>query len=114
MEKFHIYNDKVKGITTSNEVYTNWPITFLMYVEDSRNPFRLGKKSYRDSWTAVARQLLETVELPAYSVCGCPPSSSTPIRLQTKDWAHFPTHNPTTEKKKPSKRCCVLPTRKRM
>jgi hypothetical protein len=73
--------------------YTHWLIPFFMYVEDSRNPFRLGKKSYKDSWMAIARQLLETVELPAYSVRGCPPSSSTPLRLQTKDWAHFPAHN---------------------
>jgi hypothetical protein len=65
------------------------------------------KKSYTHFQTAVARQLLETVELPAFSVCGRP-CSSTPLRLQAKNWAHFPMHISATEKKKnPSKMCSV-------
>lgn len=73
-----------------------------------------GKKkaNYSDFRINIAQQLLEAVQLPEYSVRGRPSSSTTPIRLQAKAWAHFPMHIPSTEKKKKvTKRCVVCYSR---
>jgi hypothetical protein len=50
------------------------------------------KKNYSDFRINIAQQLLEAVQLPEYSVRGRPSSSTSPIRLQAKAWAHFPMH----------------------
>jgi hypothetical protein len=47
------------------------------------------KKSYTDFWTAVARQLLEIVELPVYSIHGHPSSSSTATTATNKELGTF-------------------------
>jgi hypothetical protein len=65
------------------------------------------KTSYADYRISIAQQLLESVKLPEYSLRGRPSSSTTPIRLQAKTWAHFPMHIPSTEKKKVTKRCVM-------
>jgi hypothetical protein len=66
------------------------------------------EKNYSDVRINIAQQLLETVQLPEYSVRGRLSSSTTPIRLQAKAWDHFPMHIPSTEKmKKVTKRCVV-------
>jgi hypothetical protein len=76
--------------------------------------FAKRKKQYTDFRVAVTTQLLENVQLPDYKVRGQPSSSATPLRLQEKYWAHFPTHIPSTEKKKnPSKRCFVCSKQKK-
>jgi hypothetical protein len=65
------------------------------------------KKNFSDFRVCIAEQLLESVTLPEYSAKGRP-FSSTPLRLQAKNWAHFPMNIPPTEKKKkPTKRCVV-------
>lgn len=57
---------------------------------------------------AIAEQLLEQVSLPNYNCRGCPSNSDTPVRLQVKNWAHFPETIPSTEsKQRPTKRCYV-------
>jgi hypothetical protein len=66
------------------------------------------KKPYTDFRVDIASKLLETVELPAYSIRGRPASSTTPLRLQGKNWAHFPMHVPATEKKKNATKRCVV------
>jgi hypothetical protein len=66
------------------------------------------KTSYADFRINIAHQLLESVKLPEYSVRGRPSSSTTPIRLQAKTWAHFPMHIPSTEQKKKLKKRCVV------
>jgi hypothetical protein len=73
-----------------------------------------GKKKtgYSDFRTCIAQQLLESAQLPEYSVRGRPSSSTTPMRLQAKAWAHFPMHIPPTEKRKNvTKRCVVCYSR---
>lgn len=68
-----------------------------------------GKKSeYSDFRINIAQQLLETVQLPEYSVRGQLSSSTTPIRLQAKAWAHFPMHIPCTGKRKNVTKRCVV------
>ena len=63
---------------------------------------------FTDFRIAIGRQLLESINLPDYKVRGRPSSGPTPLRLQAKNWAHFPMRIPeTANKKNPSKRCFV-------
>lgn len=56
----------------------------------------------------IAQDILYKLSLPNYSTRGRPSQNEYPIRLQTKHWAHFPQHIPSTNKKKlPTKRCRV-------
>jgi hypothetical protein len=72
------------------------------------------KERYTDFRVAVATQLLGTEQLPDCKVRGQPSPSATPLRLQANNWAHFPMHIPSTEKKKaPSKRCIVCSKKKK-
>jgi hypothetical protein len=124
------YQDETKGVDLQDQVTALFPImrrtvkgyrkiffylldicvfnSFVVYCI-----FAERKKRYTDFRVAVATQLLENVQLPDYKVRGRPSSSVTPLRLQAKYWAHFPTHIPSTEKKKnPSKLCFVCSKRK--
>lgn len=63
---------------------------------------------FKDFRIAIERQLLESINLPDYKVRGRPSNGTTTLRLQAKNWAHFPMRIPeTANKKNPSKRCFV-------
>ena len=56
----------------------------------------------------LAEDMLCNLSLPNYPTRGRPTQSESPIRLQAKQWAHFPEHIPATNKKQhPAKRCHV-------
>ncbi|KAG8233821.1 hypothetical protein J437_LFUL008043 [Ladona fulva] len=66
------------------------------------------KKSITSFRLDVAEELLAKVTLPNYEVSGRPSHGDTPVRLQAKNWGHFPDHIPPTAKKQyPTKRCHV-------
>ncbi|KAG8239833.1 hypothetical protein J437_LFUL011459 [Ladona fulva] len=46
----------------------------------------------------VAEELLAKVTLPNYKVRRRPSHGNTPVRLQAKNWGHFPEHIPPTAK----------------
>lgn len=66
------------------------------------------KMEYVSYRLEVAEQLLQSVTLPDYNVRGRPAQSDTPLRLQSKFWAHFPKHiSPTKKKQHPTRVCKV-------
>ncbi|KAG4074871.1 hypothetical protein HA402_009296 [Bradysia odoriphaga] len=69
------------------------------------NSTKMQYVSYR---LDVAEQLLTSVALPDYNTRGRPAQSDTPLRLQSKYWAHFPQHIPPTKKKQHPTRVCKV------
>ncbi|XP_017795846.1 PREDICTED: piggyBac transposable element-derived protein 4-like [Habropoda laboriosa] len=62
----------------------------------------------------VAEQILESVCMPEYTKRGRLPASDIPLRLQSKQWGHFPRNIPPTEaKKNPQRRCKVCAKHKK-
>lgn len=56
----------------------------------------------------IAEAILENITLPNYKTRGRPATGDTPLRLQAKNWAHFPEYIPPTKcKEHPQKRCRV-------
>ncbi|GFR13149.1 piggyBac transposable element-derived protein 4 [Trichonephila clavata] len=56
----------------------------------------------------IEERLLKTLKIPNYKICGRQSQGDTPLRLQAKQWAHFPQHiSPTTKKKHPTRECKV-------
>lgn len=113
------YQDGMKGVDLQDQVTALFPIMrrtvkgyrkIFFYLLDIclfnafvvHCTFSERKKHYSDFRIEVASQLLETVQLPDYKVRGQPSTSSTPLRLQAKSWAHFPMHIPSTQNKKKS------------
>lgn len=63
---------------------------------------------YTDFRIDVAEQLLSNINLPNYKLRGRPSMGDPPLRLQAKQWGHFPRHiPPTASKAKPSRACKV-------
>ena len=113
------YQDGMKGVDLQDQVTALFPIMrrtvkgyrkIFFYLLDICifNAFVVHctwsekKKRYTDFRVAAATQLLETVQLPDYKVRGRPSSITTPLRLQAKNWAHFPMRIPSTDEKKKS------------
>lgn len=66
------------------------------------------KMEYSSYRLDIAEQLLQNVTLPDYISRGRPAQSDTPLRLQSKFWAHFPKHiSPTKKKNHPTRICKV-------
>lgn len=62
----------------------------------------------------VAQQILESVCVPEYTKRGRLSVGDTPLRLQAKQWGHFPRKIPATEaKQNPQRRCKVCTKRKK-
>uniref|UniRef100_A0A1B0F9G8 PiggyBac transposable element-derived protein domain-containing protein n=1 Tax=Glossina morsitans morsitans TaxID=37546 RepID=A0A1B0F9G8_GLOMM len=66
------------------------------------------KTKYTNFRLNVAEELVKKVSLPNYNLHGRPSHSDAPLRLQPKNWFHFPEHiPPTANKQLPTKRCHV-------
>ena len=66
------------------------------------------KQNFTNFRLDIAEQLLSKIALPNYNIRGHPSQGDTPLRLEAKNWCHFPEHVPQTSKKQnPSKRCHV-------
>lgn len=62
----------------------------------------------------MAEEILESVRMPEYTQRGRVFAGDTPLRLQSKQWGHFPQKIPPTEaKKNPQKRCKVCAKREK-
>lgn len=78
--------------------------SYVLYCKLKSNT-KMQYVSYR---LDVAEQILHNITLPDYNCRGRPAQSDTPLRLQSKRWAHFPRHITPTEKKAHPTRVCKV------
>ncbi|PNF41852.1 hypothetical protein B7P43_G15799 [Cryptotermes secundus] len=76
----------------------------------------LNPQKKRERYTSfrvnIAEEMLLKIKLPSYPTRGCLSQGNKPLRLQSMQWAHFPSKIPPTNKKAaPSRRCKVCSTR---
>ncbi|KAG0433428.1 PiggyBac transposable element-derived protein 4 [Dictyocoela muelleri] len=66
------------------------------------------KMHFVDFRLDIAERLLKILTIPNYKIRGRQSQGDTPLRLQAKQWAHFPQHiSPTKKKKHPTRECKV-------
>nr|CAD7423683.1 unnamed protein product [Timema monikensis] len=71
------------------------------------------RESFTEFWLNFVEQILEHVTLPLYPSRGRLSLGPSPLRLQTKNWAHFVMKiPPTATKANPTKRCFVCAQKK--
>lgn len=121
------YNNGMLGVDRQDQVLSSFPIMrrsvkaykkIFFYLMDMAifNSFCIFKKikaipkryRFTDFRLNLVEQILLNIELPVRTTPGRPSTTDTPLRLQAKQWAHFPMQIPPTPCKQfPTKPCKV-------